>query len=98
MAGSRKLVQVGAALLWNNSMSRLLFFAAFIAVVYLVLKSFRGRPAVRGTPEREEDMVRCAHCGVHLPRSESLTAEGKHYCSEAHRSASQPPSNGRDAG
>jgi uncharacterized protein len=32
-----------------------------------------------------EDMVRCSRCGVHLPRSESLLADGKFYCSEEHR-------------
>jgi uncharacterized protein len=30
-------------------------------------------------------MVRCIHCGVHLPRSESITSEGKFFCSEEHR-------------
>jgi uncharacterized protein len=32
-----------------------------------------------------EAMVTCAHCGVHLPRSEALAARGLHYCSAAHR-------------
>jgi uncharacterized protein len=41
----------------------------------------RGRAAT-GTPE---DMVRCAVCGVHLPRSESFTSRGQFYCSDEHR-------------
>jgi uncharacterized protein len=40
-----------------------------------------GRPAA-GVPE---DMVRCAVCGVHLPRSESFTSRGQYYCSDEHR-------------
>jgi uncharacterized protein len=32
-----------------------------------------------------EDMVRCVHCGVHLPRSESVTSEGEFFCSDEHR-------------
>jgi len=32
-----------------------------------------------------EDMVRCDHCGVHLPRSESLTTRGNFYCSADHQ-------------
>ena len=35
-----------------------------------------------------QDMVACAHCGVHLPQGEALTdAGGRAYCSEAHRLA-----------
>ena len=33
----------------------------------------------------EESMVRCAHCSVHLPRSESITSQGKFFCSDEHR-------------
>jgi uncharacterized protein len=43
----------------------------------------RGRAAA-GVPE---DMVRCAVCGVHLPRSESFTSRGQFYCSDEHRRA-----------
>lgn len=31
------------------------------------------------------DMVRCAHCGVHLPQPDAhADAEGRRYCSAAH--------------
>lgn len=73
-------------------MSRLLFVAAVVAVVYLLLKSLRGRTAAgKNTPGNGEDMVRCNYCGVHIPKGESMTANGKYYCSEAHRHADQPP-------
>ncbi len=33
-------------------------------------------------------MLACAHCGVHLPKSETtVDAQGVRYCSEAHRLA-----------
>jgi uncharacterized protein len=33
-----------------------------------------------------ENMVACAHCGVHLPQSEAVRGEASlHYCSDAHR-------------
>jgi uncharacterized protein len=35
-------------------------------------------------------MVACAHCGVHLPRSEALVQDGKFYCSAAHLPRSAP--------
>jgi len=69
-------------------MSRLLFLAVIIAVVYWLLKSYRKRlPKDEGASGQAEDMVRCVHCGVHLPKRESILADGKHYCSEAHRRA-----------
>ncbi len=66
-------------------MSRLLFLVAIAVVVYLLLKSYRGRPSREDVPGKAEDMVRCAQCGVHLPRSESILADGKFFCSDAHR-------------
>lgn len=42
--------------------------------------------AERGTKTPPE-MVRCAHCGVHLPRPDALAAEALHYCSAEHRDA-----------
>jgi uncharacterized protein len=43
----------------------------------------------RGGQGGAEEMVSCAHCGVHLPRSDALAARSLHYCSPAHRDA--PP-------
>jgi uncharacterized protein len=37
-----------------------------------------------GTAGTPESMVRCAHCGIHLPRSEALLIQGKTWCSEEH--------------
>ena len=51
--------------------------------------SGRGRSGTRRqerTDGRVEDMVRCAHCGVFLPRSEALADHrGNRYCSQEHR-------------
>jgi uncharacterized protein len=40
-----------------------------------------------------EDMVRCAHCQVHLARSEAITHRGLSYCSPEHLPShpSSPP-------
>lgn len=69
---------------------------ALLLLVWLVLGSVRrakgGRregaatTAERPAP-RAEDMVACAHCGVHLPASLALVARGQAYCSEVHREA-----------
>lgn len=34
-----------------------------------------------------QDMVRCAHCGVHLPAPEAVRAGGHSYCSAEHAAA-----------
>jgi uncharacterized protein len=72
-----------------------LLLIGFIGVVWWVLKSRAQRPVQRkpATPEPEM-MVVCAHCGVHLPESDSVSGNGKFYCSKAHRhagKASQQP-------
>ena len=46
----------------------------------------RDRDAAAPSPPLE-GMVACAHCGVHLPASEALLANGRSYCSAAHRDA-----------
>jgi uncharacterized protein len=39
-------------------------------------------------PRPREDaaapMVRCAHCGVHVPQSQALSQDQRWYCSQAH--------------
>lgn len=77
-------------------MSRLLLLAVIFVVIYWLLKSYRrqvGKGQVSGDKlggnisGQAEDMVRCVHCGVHLPKQESILAGGEYYCSEAHRRA-----------
>ncbi len=37
-------------------------------------------------PTAPESMVRCAHCGLHLPEGEAMKAvDGHRYCTAAHR-------------
>jgi len=31
-----------------------------------------------------EDMVCCAHCGMHLPKSESIASQDKYFCNTHH--------------
>lgn len=65
-------------------------FLLLVAVAIWIYYMFRRNPAppqeppVRGR-DMPEDMVRCAECGVHLPRSESIMSKGQFYCSDEHR-------------
>jgi len=67
-------------------MSRLFLLIAIAVVIYLLIKSYR-----KNVPKPDqtvaEDMVRCAHCGVHLPKSESILAGGNFFCGAEHRDA-----------
>ncbi|HYP82235.1 PP0621 family protein [Variovorax sp.] len=46
-----------------------------------------GLPRTR-TPGEPQAMLRCAHCGLHLPAADAIAGEGgKVYCSTAHRQA-----------
>jgi uncharacterized protein len=68
-------------------LGKLVLLLLVLVVVYAALYSYRKRVGRHETRTRkgDEDMVRCEHCGVHLPRSESLLASGKFYCSPEHQ-------------
>lgn len=40
----------------------------------------RGAPPV----QHNEAMVRCEHCGIHMPRSEAVLSNGRIWCTEEH--------------
>ena len=67
-------------------MGKLLFFALIAVAVYWLLRKPQGN-ADRGqqAPPAPERMVACARCGLHVPRSESVEAAGRHYCCQEHR-------------
>jgi len=67
-------------------MSRLFLMFAIAALVYLLVKSFRKSAAPQSQSDAE-DMVRCAHCGVHFPKSEGILSGGHSFCGVEHRDA-----------
>ena len=71
---------------------RLLFIALAIGLVIMLLRRLRGpkRPQGESQPPQYDPMVRCAHCGVHLPRDRAVRSkDGHYYCSPEHRDANQ---------
>jgi uncharacterized protein len=68
-------------------MSRLLLLIAIAIVVYLLVRSFRRNIPRNDSKPAAEDMVRCEHCGVHLPKGESILVGGKFFCCVEHRDA-----------
>lgn len=72
-------------------MSRLIFLGVIIWLAYVVYKRGFGqsKPPMRNENDSaktrdSEDMVQCAHCAVHLPRSEAFLVNGQLYCSKDH--------------
>ena len=70
-------------------MKKIILVVVVLAAVYFIVRGYARAVSrkgdVDGTAKTEEDMVRCLHCGVHLPRSEGLGAAGKFFCSEEHQ-------------
>jgi uncharacterized protein len=62
-----------------------------IAMGFVVLALFRayqrslGRPPSSAQDNTVEDMVKCAHCGVNLPRSEAIYSGGDFFCTPEHK-------------
>lgn len=75
-------------------MKYLLWIGLFLIIYWVMRKSGnrRNRAAVPPTSRAPEEMVACAHCGVHLPVSESIHAGGRHFCCVEHQRAAQPRS------
>jgi uncharacterized protein len=46
-----------------------------------------AHPTAANTPQ---DMVQCAVCAVHLPRSDAVTGRAGIYCSSEHRAHAEP--------
>ena len=76
-------------------MGKLLFWIVIIIAVLCVARIAArmaaarrapGFPAARRppSPAAAQTMVRCAHCGIHLPRSEALLQNGRTWCSADH--------------
>lgn len=70
-------------------MGRLLLLIALAGLVWWVVRALlQGGRRDNETTSRTEDMVACAHCGLHVPRSECVVSMDRCYCCEAHARAS----------
>jgi uncharacterized protein len=70
-----------------------LLIAAIVVLVLLVKRILAASKDNRDSSPRikqGEDMVRCAHCGLHVPANEAIRSGDRAYCSEEHRRLDQP--------
>ena len=70
-------------------MKFLLFLAIALLVVWLWRSGRRSEKrsdqAAPPPPPGPQEMVRCAHCGVHLPHGDAVVGRIGLYCSPEHR-------------
>jgi uncharacterized protein len=71
-------------------MARLLFWILLGLAVYAAVRWWQRQSAIRRSAAARralgnEDMLSCQVCGLNVPRSEALLADGRAYCCEAHR-------------
>jgi uncharacterized protein len=63
----------------------ILLVIALFALIWLVRGALgKRRGGHPETPPARAALVRCAHCGVHLPEADARSALGRHFCSEEH--------------
>ncbi len=75
-----------------------LLVLAVVAVAIWIWRNNRREEIRAATPPPQrsprvagpEAMVRCAHCGLHLPTADAVYGgNGNHYCTPAHRQAAE---------
>ena len=77
---------MGKALFWIT-----IFIVVIFVTRLLAIQAAKKRNPPPQAPSKRnsaaagsEEMVRCAHCGVHLPRSEASLIAQNTWCSSAH--------------
>jgi uncharacterized protein len=71
-------------------MKYLLLLALVLVVIWFLRTSRRGDPPANkpgaSSPAQPQDMVQCAFCSVHMPRTDALPGpDGRLYCCAEHR-------------
>jgi uncharacterized protein len=71
----------------NPPVRYLVLLLLAIVAVWLVRRALAGKARPGGgeaAPAAQQDLVSCAHCGVHLPRAEARLAGDRVYCGDEH--------------
>ena len=69
-------------------MIKILLLIVIGFAVWSVIRAYQrslGKPPASAREKTVEDMVKCAHCGVNLPRSEAIYSGGEFFCTPEHR-------------
>lgn len=74
---------------------------ALALIIFWVVRAARGGKPDPSLPKDKEtrhpskipqaqDMVSCAHCGLHLPKAEAISGKTALYCSPEHQRQAEP--------
>lgn len=77
---------------------KLLLLLGIVVLAAMLWRSGRRKPsgsesnhsAQPSAPASAQDMVRCHHCGVHLPLNEASVGRLGYYCGAEHRQRAEP--------
>ena len=73
---------------WGGDVSKILLLIVIGFVVWVVIRAYQrslNRPTTPARSQTVEDMVKCAQCGVNLPRSEAIYSGGAFFCTPEHQ-------------
>ncbi|MCG7984344.1 MAG: hypothetical protein JAY90_16540 [Candidatus Thiodiazotropha lotti] len=69
-----------------------ILFGLAIWGIYLIIRHLVRQRSIDQATSREVksvESVECAHCGLHLPKTEAVAKNGVYYCSKEHRIAAE---------
>jgi uncharacterized protein len=68
--------------------AKILLLIVIVYAVWTLIRTYQrslNNPSARTGKTIVEDMVKCAHCSVNLPRSEAIYSGGEFYCTPEHK-------------
>jgi len=72
-------------------MVKILLLAIVVWLLFLIIRRY-NRSLQSGSASSKTAasavMVQCRHCGLHIPKEDSIAVEGQFYCCEEHRQQS----------
>lgn len=68
---------------------RILILAALVWLAWRLLRNLLSAPSQPSTSDQSanpapERMVKCTHCGVHLPEQQAIKQHQDYFCSSTH--------------
>ena len=64
---------------------RILLIALVVWLLLRMLKNWANQQvAPKKAKPQIETVVRCQHCGLHIPKQEAIQSDNKYYCSQEH--------------
>ena len=67
----------------------LIFILGIALVIWILIRLYKGPAVEQKKTKKVDEMVRCAQCGVFVPRNEALKHGEQFYCCSQHRDQNQ---------